>query len=523
MRLPVFTAEPTGTPVGHLDTERKLLGFTERKRYLIEAPDNNATLYADDAPLEMDDSEEYWLWEPGFFAGELALELELPGNAAPLSFIVDVGPSEHKTGRAQFAQYIEQIVDYAPQLVAGNEPATEGLGGRSDTLSLWQRYARLRQFIDRYLSGLQAIRERPIIRLTSHREQLPLHMAKRVDGITLQRLVSNPGLLSVLAGKSDPEHVLTGSEYNLDAPVHEPTLDNPANRLVARQLSEVRRLTRFLRDEIKSLKVSASETETDLMARLPRRIGWLERVDKQLCRLSKSTPFVNTNIQKRGSAEFNAVSGNPHYNMTHQMGVRLLRQGLSELVDDERHYLSPTWGIYEAWCFVAIAEQLEARFPEFSWQFQTNAPSADLLLVGHSGGKRISLFYQMTCRSLEKANHYGYYSISRERRPDLILEVLEGDQKQFVCMDSKYTASHGGILDAMSSAHIYRDSLRCDSLHCSLSILLVPANTTLPMLTTEDYWREHKVGCATLGDNEDASAVIDRVLGLLDPSAKHSA
>ena len=514
MKLPVFKADSSHSLLGYLDTEQKLLNCDEAQSYLIKIPDRHARLYADDALLEMDDSGEHWIWQPGFFAGEMFFELELPDLAFPLRYTVDVAPAKHKTGREQFSEYLQQIVDYLPQLVTGTEPAMRDLAGRSNFVSLWLRYVRLRQFLDRYLSGLHAICERPIIRLSSRREHMPLHMAKKVDRTTVQRLTSNPRLLAALAEERTSGKTLSPEELNLDVPFHEPSLDNPANRLMARQLVEVRRLTRLLLAELRTLRVGVSETETDLMARLPRRIRFLQAADKQLGRIARKEPFASANIDKRGAAEFNAVSGNPHYSMTHQTGIRILRQGLSEMASDEQHYIAPTWEIYEAWCFVAIAEALESRFPDYIWHLEQNPKSADLVLRGDSGTNRINLYYQMTCRSLEAPNRYGYFSITRERRPDLVLEIVEDEQKRFICLDSKYTSSRGRILDSMASAHVYRDSLRCGTVSPSLSIIIVPANQTLDVLSSQEYWNRYGVGCATLATRSDASAILNQAFDL---------
>lgn len=370
MKLPVFASTVANEPLGYLDTERALLGLREGQTYLIGIPDQNARCYVDDALLNADDSGQHWVWEPGFFAGEVGLELELPELAHPIRYRVDVSPAPHKSGRDQFNQYLQQIIDFMPQLATGTEPAMHNLSGRSGFVSLWLRYARLRQFIDRYLSGLRAIHDRPIVRLSSRREQMPLHMAKRIDGITVQRLTANAALLSALSGDLDAEPPLAPEQCNLDVPFHEPTMDNPANRLMARQLIEVRKLARSMLSELQDLRVSGSETETDLQVRLPRRIRFLISIDKQLGRIARNEPFVSASIDKPGVVDLNAVSGHPHYNMTYRAGLRILRQGLSDMGGDEQHYLAPTWEIYEIWCFVAFAEALQSRYPDYEWRLE---------------------------------------------------------------------------------------------------------------------------------------------------------
>lgn len=511
MKLPVFASTAANEPLGYLDTERVLLGLSEVQTYLIGIPNQNARCYVDDALLSVDESGQHWVWEPGFFAGEVGLELELPELANPVRYRVDVSPAPNKSGRDQFKEYLQQIIDFMPQLATGSEPAMHNVSGRSGFISLWLRYARLRQFIDRYLSGLRAIQDRPIVRLSSRREQMPLHMARRIDGITVQRLTANAALLSALSGDLDAEPPLAPEQCNLDVPFHEPSMDNPANRLMARQLIEVRRLTRSMLSELQDLRVSGSETETDLQVRLPRRIHFLKSIDKQLGRIARSEPFASASIDKRGVADLNAVYGHPHYNMTYRAGIRLLRQGLSDMGGDEQHYLAPTWEIYEVWCFVDMAEALESKFPHYVWTLEQNPASADLILRGKDGTKRIHLYYQMTCPSLEIPNRYEFFSITRERRPDLVLEVTEGEQKQFFCLDSKYTASRGRILDSMASAHVYKDSLRCRKTKPSLGIILVPANQALAVLGGWDYWNSHGVGCATLAKRGDAFKLLDQV------------
>ena len=337
-------------------------------------------------------------------------------------------------------------------------------------------------------------------------------MAKRIDNITVQRLIGNPGLLTALAGTGRAKEQAKYRDDLLDVPFHEPTMDNPANRLMARQLGDVRRLVRTLLLDLATYREKSSETKTDMVSRLPRRIDHLQALEKQLTRLHRSEPFVSADISKQGVAALNAISGNPHYNMTHRLGVRILRLGLSGLADDEQHYLAPTWEIYEAWCFVAVAKALEKLLPEYDWIHISNPRSADLIVKGRSGSRTINLYYQMVCYSLESANQYGYCSITRERRPDLVLEIADHEHCRFICLDSKYTASRATILNSMASAHIYRDSLRRGDSRVDLSVILVPAIAEVGVLATEEYWQRHGVGCYQLSNIVDAIKLVLKLL-----------
>lgn len=518
--MELFISQKQGeqaAPCGCLSPGLPFTGCMEMQTYLIAVPCEQARLYVDDAPLDMDARQQYWEWQPGFYAGSVELELELPELREPVCYIVDVGPDQHKTGREQYLEYLQQIADFDPGLLLGREPAMHGLGGRSASPEqVWLEYARLRQFIGRYLNGLKQICARPIIRHTSQRANMPLSVAKRVDGTSLQQLATRPGLLTALAGEPEAtDTAVTDADPRINVPFFEPTMDTPANRLVARQLTEVRRRVRALQQRLSTIATSVSETETDIRARLPRRGKYLAQLDRQLARIAASLPFAVANISKKSGAELNSVAGHPHYSQAHRMGIRLLRQGLSDLADDEQHALAPTWAIYEAWCFVALSHALKQLFPDLNWASKIEPTSADLVLSGSGNGITIQLYYQMNCRGMSKPNSYKYYSITGERRPDLVLEVTEQGMTRFICLDSKYSASRGRILDAMSSAHIYHDALRRNEDRAQLSLILVPANKELEELAHQDYWRKHGVGCYSMREMQDAQDLLDKLFTTL--------
>jgi hypothetical protein len=254
---------------------------------------------------------------------------------------------------------------------------------------------------------------------------------------------------------------------------------------------------------------------------MPRRIEYLTKIKKQLLKLSHLSPFNDVNRSQPGVAGINAVSGSPHYDRSHRLGVRLLRAGISRLADDERHYLAPTWLVYEAWCFVTLAQQLEQQLPEYRWDLKTGVVSADMILEGQREGVQIRLYTQLVCPSLENQNRYGYYSISRERRPDLVLEYSNEDCTKFICLDSKYTTSRSGILDSMASAHIYRDSIKQKGTAPLCSVLLVPGNPDADLLSSEDYVNRHSVGCVPMADDGDAASALMLLLEYFNTLTHH--
>ena len=508
--------------VGTLLPGIKCLGFSEVVEYLIERPSRTASLYVDDAPLPIDAANEHWVWRPGFYAGEVAAELEYSGSGKIVRYVLDVSPSSAKSGREHYLNYIEEVLDYAPQLLLGTEPATHSLGGRSRDESPWVRYARLKCFVDRYHSGLKFIVEKPCIRQKHYREQMPIHLARRIDSTSVRRLTSNPSLLNALTNTGRQGSVPTITDNQIDIPFSEPTFDNPANRVILQQLKQVLQMTDGLLKVFSTYSSQVSETETDIQSRLPRRLAYLLSVRKQLLKIVRNEPFNRVSAISPGVAGLNSVSGLPHYDMTHRLGLQVLRQGISSLTEDERHYLPPTWHVFESWCFVRLAMGLEGRHPDFSWQLNGKPKSAEMLLEGNKGSTRIRLYSQLNCPALMRENRYGYCSISKNRIPDLVLEYFDEAGTRFVCLDSKYMVSRSSVLDAMASAHIYRDSIKCGGEGPALSLLVTPASSVVPELEAADYIENNSVGVFKLKDDQDVSWGLDFVWDLLKCSEEVS-
>ena len=69
-------------------------GLSELGRYQIAVPFSGARLYVDDALLEMDPRQEFWIWQPGFYSGEVTLELELADESRFWRYVADVARAD---------------------------------------------------------------------------------------------------------------------------------------------------------------------------------------------------------------------------------------------------------------------------------------------------------------------------------------------------------------------------------------------------------------------------------------------
>ena len=71
-------------------------------------------------------------------------------------------------------------------------------------------------------------------------------------------------------------------------------------------------------------------------------------------------------------------------------------------------------------------------------------------------------------------------------------------------LDAKYRTTRANVLDAMTSAHIYRDALRIDGKRIDSALLLVPRSECTSWLKDPAFIREHSVGVVELSPGADS-------------------
>ncbi|MFS7380690.1 DUF2357 domain-containing protein [Rahnella inusitata] len=490
-------------------------GFSELRRYLIECPEDlqSAQLYVDDACLQKIPG--YWVWQPGFYAGEVDLELVLSDQTTSLRWRVDVSNDPDKSGKQVWQQIIQDIVDFDSARLSGSEPGQHQLGGISRFAGVWLRYARIKQFFPRYAHGLKAVLLNPV---QGYKQQTQLYTLGRLKKLTpsvAQQLIQHADLLTGTRANTSSAFREV-QDLQVQATHTDKTWDTPANRQLKFQLNLIdRRVTQVLTDLKRALAKTVnetSETRTSLTERVIRRINHLTVIRKHLQHVAQQLPFSATDSGKSYGMDFESVAGHPHYQLTWRMGVRLLREGISGLSSDESHYLIPSWDIYEVWCFVALTSGLKRKFPHMKWYLSQH--SGRLTFRAKHEDLSIRLHSQKSFRAILNRPSTDLkipHSISGMRKPDLVLEVENAGMTQFICLDSKYTSRSKRILEEMTSAHIYHDSLRWEQKRPVLSLLLVPCNKHLAELESESWWQEHQTGCFTLQNVESSSQLLDRL------------
>ena len=195
------------------------------------------------------------------------------------------------------------------------------------------------------------------------------------------------------------------------------------------------------------------------------------------------------------------MASHPLYGRFWRVGWEALRRGVYRSDPQDLLPLSPTWEIYERWCFVALARDLEEWLPDHDWNTVRGTNRGRRTVIGsRSDGHRVALHLQRNFRRTNGVEQEGAWSVSRLCVPDLVLTLkTRGGAKQFIVLDAKYRAREQNILAGMAeSVHLYHDALRWGSRRPDLALLLVPNADETEWLTREDYVYKYHVGVVTL-------------------------
>ncbi|MGA2001702.1 MAG: DUF2357 domain-containing protein [Terriglobales bacterium] len=406
---------------------------------------------------------------------------------------------------------VRQLWDEDPTLVIGDEPATTASGELGVLQNPWVAFARLRRYTPEFLKALIPIRQSPRRTLRLRRDSAPLHHVRRVDQRTATSVLRSPAVALFFAHPDDAPAIPT--ESRVDVPVVEETVDSAANRaMLALILALLRRAqTLFERLQTAVDHDVVSETRTPLAARWPARRQFLENVTMQLATVLHKFPFTQVQRPEVTAAGLTAIAADPLYSRAWGRGWRAIRHGVESDINTERLWVSPSWEIYERWCFLRLGKLLALSTPALRWSLSRNPRR----WIGVASDAEAELRLQPTFGA-HSSRKEGMWSISRERVPDLVLIVQRQGAIRFLVLDAKYRTSRPAVLDAMASAHIYQDSLRIGTRRPDATLLVVPSISDTAWLAAPEFQAEHRVGTFSLSPGETASLpnVIMSAFGL---------
>jgi hypothetical protein len=491
-------------------------GFSELSTYHFIAREDWA-MYVDDVQLETTtwQGEAAWRWKPGFFAGEVVAELLDQRQERVGIYRLDVSPDSRKLGSDTFASMINTILDFDPALLFGTEDAQISIGVEGAITSPHLQYSRLRRYGDRLVAGLHQIIKKPLTTLRRERELVSAHTVKRLDTTSIRRGFSNPSSRALLHPDAYEKPPLNTVRFDVSTAREE--LDNAANQAIGLILSEVMRRCKKVSVALSVMaeKDKVSDTRSPLAPRLDRRLQYLRSLLIKLERVNAQVPFRDLSARRLSAAGLNAISSHPAYSRTYRFGWFMLRPGVLGQLSDESLWISPTWEVYERWCYAMVVQQLRRLCPDLKWIRPPSKKVDRILWRGTEGELTLDVWLQVPCPAVDKKPYKGFQSLSRRRIPDIVITMDSPTGQQFIVLDAKYRSSRFGVLDAMESAHLYHDSLRWNGLRPKAVLLVIPCGGAVPILEDQDFQRSNGVGVAIMGSKDDSEAIGKRLMDLL--------
>lgn len=490
-------------------------GFRELGSYVFVAPLVGVELLIDEAPAEsiQIDGQAGWRWTPGFYAGVVVAELLTHSGQRLAEYRLDVAPEGSKLGEGVFNTLLEELRAFDPALLLGTEAAQGSIGVSGEVTSPLLAYARLRRHGDALQAALRVVLIRPLTRLQRERVLVPAHRVRRLDAASTVGLLRRPETVAYLHGEIGDLDVL--------APLFEvrqssDTVDNPANRALAAVVLSVRRRCQQVADALAALAREDEQagTRTPLQPRLARKLAYLDGLSNALTRLLRGAPFALITRAEVTAAGLNAISADPAYARAYRFAWSSLRGGVAGDLTDEQAWLSPTWAIYERWCFTQVAQCLREQRPDLRWTIQYPTTRNDCIrLVGTGPGMQMEAWLQRRFRAGDSAPA-GFRSISAELHPDIVITVDDQGTRKMLVLDAKYRTTRTNVLDAMRSSHLYQDALRWDEARPLCSLLLVPRGGGAPWLEAPEFHAAQQVGVLPLAPDTRSglSAMLDRWL-----------
>jgi hypothetical protein len=485
-----------------LDGDTPAAGFIEAREYVFHCADG-LRLVIDD--IELARQADGFHWSPAFYAGHVEAELLRADGASVARYRLDVSPAPDKLGQELFEVMLHDLAVFAPGLLLGSEAQQALFDPDASSAPMEVQYVRLRRYADACCRALQHVCERPMTRLARERRPTPIHRLRQLDVRTAVAAARSP-LLAVIAHRDVTTQHATAL---LDAPVIEDTLDNEANRTLAGIL---RRLQHRVAHLVDWVDTTPARNDDAFEAKRVRRSEVLHALHARLRQLARREPFCSVTRLAMSSAGLTAIAAHPTYARAQRCIWLALQEGIGSEDAMESLPISPTWQVYERWCYLCTTEVMRELLPDAEWKQSHWGQFADQLRChGRLGQYEFAVWLQAHFAPWDQSSRWQRKSLSGERFPDIIVSLDGPEGAAFMVLDAKYRASRTNVLDAMVSAHLYHDSLTWRGKRPWRALLLVPRGDQTPWLAEPDFQEEFGVGAIAL-IRRDRTAALRQTL-----------
>lgn len=477
-------------------------------------------LYIDDEEVGICKRSGKFLWKAGFFAGRVEV-VAIDASGTSYTFYANVCPVDTKLSTDDFNQMVQEIRDFDGSLLLGESAATErfGYGLAITQFDSLIALARLKKYGPEFLDLMEQISRSPHQQLKLTNKRLPLSSIRRLSPSALV----DRRLLAMINAPSGSD---ANDSIELSTQIAVVSFDTPANRTLKALLFRFNASCRLLLRLVEERNLTNDKDAQEL--RFLRRTNLLKAFVNRSERLIRLGVFRSVKKAETTAAGLTHIAAQPLYSRCHRIGISALRRGIDAHLQKEHLNVSHSWGVYETWCYINVLKKLKKMFSINSWR-RDAAPaiSSDISVEAQLiDGKKLSVHFQARFPSIGNRGSHKAWSISKERIPDIVLVIRSTTSEQFLVLDAKYRSGRQNILDAMESAHIYRDSLRLGEHRPEFALLLHPGRADVPEITEGSYWLTHRVGaqplmCASKEVNSDVFNVINLWIHGADISAEN--
>ncbi|HYG57980.1 MAG TPA: DUF2357 domain-containing protein [Symbiobacteriaceae bacterium] len=400
-----------------------------------------------------------WTWSLGFHAGIVELRLEL-GNGVNHHFTVTTDPDRAKVTREDFMQMVRETVADTLALISLSSFKWQIGRGTGTAVPQIAQLEFLYSRMDELDDVVKQIQSHPVRVLEAHRAELPIHKVRKLLSTDLQRSLASKQVV-----KSDnpylPAQLRGFLPLQIRTAVKTAGIDIKEHRAIK---STLRTWGAFLSRAADLLELGNLSFEDDVEWRGVR-ATWVRRCRGMAHRLYG---LLNLPLFQEVADVPTPVSSTPIFrrNPTYSRFLSLhrdFRMGIAPLPGDFLNIpLARTYALYELWVFLRMVRAASLINPNLDpapllktiTQGQMT-PVLDPAPVPIADGVR--MFFQREYREFWLESD-GVGTYTRRMRPDICLESRRHGRLALLVVDAKYRIGHQ-LNDAISSVHIYRDSL----------------------------------------------------------------
>lgn len=448
-----------------------------------------ARVYVDDVELAKDPSG-LFKWRPSFYAGRVTVEVTLLDALCTRHvYFLDVSPSPGKSGQDEFDQMVDDIRAFDLTLLGGTSSASMEFGhtGSPSGFGLDILLSRLRKHGPTFLSTIGAIANSPHRSLAAEAKFLPLSRIRRLHHSSLQ----DRRLAALAVGHAPAPDLLDSLQINSQTST--PTFDTPANRALLALLRRFRATVNSMQDSVRGLKLGSPPEEQIL--RVDRRLEDLCQLEAHANKLQFGAFMSEVSSGEATAAGLTQISAQPIYSRAYRIGSTAVAAGIEGGDSADLLHVAPSWGIYETWCFIKVIEVVRQITQMQGTETISTAVAAERCVSFSLGdGTKLEVLFQATFPALKPSSKRIGWSLSRERRPDIVLVHAGASGSRSFVLDAKWRSGRENVLDAMQSAHVYHDALRIGGHSPAFALLLLPGSSVVPELEADDFIKAHAVG-----------------------------